>query len=69
MMFMDEMSRCQKGLESVQFSDITAASLLFADDVVLLISEDDSGTIFKCETSLKGANSYSLKVPFARKQW
>lgn len=40
MMFMDGLSRCQKGLESVSFSDITVASLLFADDIVLLVSLD-----------------------------
>ena len=28
----------RKGLECVQFSDITAAPLLFADDIVLLVS-------------------------------
>lgn len=38
MMFMDEISRCRGGLESVRLSDITAAPLLFADDVVLLVS-------------------------------
>ena len=28
----------REGLECVQFSDITAAPLLFADDIVLLVS-------------------------------
>lgn len=40
MMFMGEISTCQGGLASVQFSNITVASLLFADDAVLLVLLD-----------------------------
>lgn len=34
--FMPRTSKCCRGLESVQLDDIKMASLLFADDVVLL---------------------------------
>lgn len=53
MIFMDEISRCRKGLESVQFSDITAAPLLFADDIVLWLHWTLQRNILlfpKCET-------------------
>lgn len=40
MMCVDEISGSQKGLEKVQLGDITVASLLFADDIVLLVSLD-----------------------------
>ncbi|KAI3352670.1 hypothetical protein L3Q82_020124 [Scortum barcoo] len=38
--FMDRISRCSRGEESVQFGDHRISSLLFADDVVLLASSD-----------------------------
>jgi len=37
---MDRMSRCSRGEESVRFGDLRIASLLFADDVVLLATSD-----------------------------
>jgi len=36
--FMDRISRCSRGVEGVRFGDLSIASLLFADDVVLLAS-------------------------------
>ncbi|TWW80485.1 R2DM Retrovirus-related Pol polyprotein from type II retrotransposable element [Takifugu flavidus] len=36
--FMDRISRCSHGVEGIQFGDLRIASLLFADDVVLLAS-------------------------------
>ncbi|KAF7653076.1 hypothetical protein LDENG_00087670 [Lucifuga dentata] len=38
--FMDRISRRSQGLEGVQFGDLRIASLLLADDVVLLASSD-----------------------------
>ncbi|KAF7658853.1 hypothetical protein LDENG_00007090, partial [Lucifuga dentata] len=40
MIFMDRISRRSQGSEGVQFGDLRIASLLFADDVVLLASSD-----------------------------
>lgn len=48
MVFTGEVSTCQGGLESVQFSDITVASLLFADDIVLLVSLERYTGTFSC---------------------
>ncbi|TWW53911.1 R2DM Retrovirus-related Pol polyprotein from type II retrotransposable element [Takifugu flavidus] len=36
--FMDRISRCSHGVEGIRFGDLRIASLLFADDVVLLAS-------------------------------
>ncbi|TWW59961.1 R2 Retrovirus-related Pol polyprotein from type I retrotransposable element [Takifugu flavidus] len=36
--FMDRISRCSRGVEGIRFGDLRIASLLFADDVVLLAS-------------------------------
>ena len=36
--FMDRISRCSQGVEGFRFGDLRIASLLFADDVVLLAS-------------------------------
>jgi len=38
--FTDRISRCSQGEESVRFGDLRIASLLFADDVVLLATSD-----------------------------
>ena len=38
--FMDRISRHSRGEESVRFRDLRIASLLFADDMVLLASSD-----------------------------
>ena len=38
--FMDRISRRSRGQETVRFGDLTIASLLLADDVVLLASSD-----------------------------
>ena len=38
--FMDRISRRSRGEESVQFGDLRIASLLFADNVVLLATSD-----------------------------
>ena len=40
MIFMDRISRRSRGEESVRFGDLRIASLLFADDVVLLATSD-----------------------------
>ena len=40
MIFTDRISRRSRGEESVQFGDLRIASLLFADDVVLLATSD-----------------------------
>ncbi len=39
-MFMDRISMCSRGEESVHFGDLKIMSLLFADDVVLLALSD-----------------------------
>lgn len=36
--FMDRISTCSQGLESVQYGELTIASLLFVDEVALLAS-------------------------------
>jgi len=38
--FMDRIARRSRGVESVRFGDLRVASLLFADDVVLLATSD-----------------------------
>lgn len=54
----------RKGLECVQSSDITAAPLLFADDIVLLVSLELSVWLFSNTRLEQGASGYDLKVPF-----
>lgn len=39
--FMDKITRCSRGEESLCFGNLRTASLLFADNVVLLASSDD----------------------------
>jgi len=40
LIFMDRISRRSRGEESVRFGDVRIASLLFAEDVVLLATSD-----------------------------
>ena len=37
--FMERISRCSQGVEGVQLGDLSIGSLLFADDVVLFVTD------------------------------
>ena len=41
MSFMDKISKCSRGAQRFWFGDLRIASLLFADDMVLLVSHLD----------------------------
>lgn len=38
--FTDKMSRCSQGIDGIYFGDLRIGTLLFADDVILLVSLD-----------------------------